>query len=404
MNAKDNGSKKEIKDTPRNNKKIDSKIDTYQELPERLDKTYFVKLNVNAYDDSNPIPVDRPMPNGIVYTVQVGAFRNPIPNNTFRQFSPVRGERLNNGLTRYTVGFFNEKVEANKARDVIRAAGFPDAFVVIYKDGKKVADPFTLANKNKLPPNKKQQPDAEIKNNQDNSNGAVSRITPDDEGFYTIQIGVFGRPANENELKVEDVLLHYSESTNLYKYSAGKYVTKAEALANLSDVRAKGYPDAFITAYYKGQKISIAKADGMKFKKTNKTQVIIEKEKNEETKEEKVVKEEIMEEKKDSTEREKEIYEFKLSEIYGIYKCCQEDQGICNNPDNKDVVKSMTLISNGSGVAITGKNETINFQWKFVRDSDTPIQGMEKILGDNYSFYYKDGIIHLGNYCKPKDK
>jgi hypothetical protein len=68
----------------------------------------------------------------------------------------------------------------------------------------------------------------------------------------------------------------------------------------------------------------------------------------------------------------------------------------------KSAIKRFTLISNGSGVAIDGFNKTINFQWKFVKDSDTPIQGMEEILGQNYSFFYRKGIIHLGKYCKNK--
>jgi WD40-like Beta Propeller Repeat/SPOR domain len=427
LNTNDKTAKKDNQSTPKI-KRNDNNVGPYKDLPKRVDKTYFVKLNTNAYDDSNPIPVDRPMPDGIVYTVQVGAFRNPIPNNTFRQFSPVRGEHLNNGLTRYTVGLFNEKAEATKARDVIRSSGFPDAFVVVYKDGKKVADPFYLKTieKENLPDNENNLPVSDPKSK---DNNAVV-ISSQDEGFYTIQIGVFGRPANADELKLDNVLLHYSATTNLYRYSYGKYNKKSQAISDLSKVREKGFTDAFVTAYYKGQKISLSKADQLTFKnrpelkeKDNLDHPIVEDSvktdidttfdqdtsdlsvsENEKDNSNEVIKDTIQQQKKDTVEVEQEIYEFKLSEIYGIYKCCEEDQGICNNPDNKEVVKSLTLISNGSGVAITGKNETINFQWKFVKDSDTPIQGMEKILGDNYSFYYKNGIIHLGNYCKPKDK
>ncbi|NNC84134.1 MAG: hypothetical protein HKN79_11205, partial [Flavobacteriales bacterium] len=40
------------------------------------------------------IPVNVPLPSGTVYQVQVGAFRNPIPNELFSEFDPIVGEQI----------------------------------------------------------------------------------------------------------------------------------------------------------------------------------------------------------------------------------------------------------------------------------------------------------------------
>ena len=52
------------------------------------------------------LPVLNQMPMGLIFRVQVGAFRYKVPEYFFREFSPVSGEKLTNNLTAYLVGFF----------------------------------------------------------------------------------------------------------------------------------------------------------------------------------------------------------------------------------------------------------------------------------------------------------
>jgi hypothetical protein len=204
---------------------------------------------------------------------------------------------------------------------------------------------------------------------------------------------VFGRPALEGEITVPDLNVEYVSSKNLYRYSSGQYMKRSEAQAQLGKIRSSGYEDAFITAYFKGRKISLAEAENKSF--------------NPQKNESPVASPSSIKDKSSAIntsdriiEEPGKIYEFTLSDLYGTYTCCEESKGICNNPDSRNAVKRMTLISNGSGVAIDGNNMTKNFNWKFVKDSPNPIQGMEDILGENYPFYFKDGKIHLGQYCK----
>ena len=85
-----------------------------------------------------PIPIDAPMPKGVVYKVQVGAFRNALPTEAFSDMTPVMGEHAGNGLVRYTAGMFTSADAASKAGGKVRARGYRDAFVVAYMDGKRV--------------------------------------------------------------------------------------------------------------------------------------------------------------------------------------------------------------------------------------------------------------------------
>ena len=353
--------------------------------PERIDKPFFVKVNKSAYGTNYPIPVDEPLPMGIIYSVQVGAFRNPIPNNTFGQFAPVMGQKVSNGFTRYMAGLFNDKRDATKARDEIRNMGYKDAFVVVYKDGKRISG--SVVENNNI-------------NTTSNNNGTNN---DSNNNYYTIQIGVFGRPATPGELKADNLTMFYVADKNLYKYGSGKYSSKSAATNDLAKVRALGYPDAFITTYFNSTAPTTQSSNSTPpapavnsnntapQNSTNPAPVIT------------PPQEATANQNAENEDDPDKIYEFKLSEIYGIYNCCEEFAAECNNPDLKSAIKRFTLISNGSGVAIDGNNKTTNFQWKFVQGSDTPIQGMEEILGPSYSFYYKKGIIHLGKFCKNKN-
>jgi hypothetical protein len=78
------------------------------------------------------------MPKGVYYKVQIGAFRNDIPQNLYDQFAPISGERLNTGITRYTAGFFVQFDGAKEVKQQIRAMGYSDAFIVAYRDGKRI--------------------------------------------------------------------------------------------------------------------------------------------------------------------------------------------------------------------------------------------------------------------------
>jgi hypothetical protein len=112
--------------------------DYYFSMPAEVVADLFAVTAGGVYSDARPIPIDMEMPKGVYYKVQIGAFRNDIPQNLYDQFAPISGERLNTGITRYTAGFFVQFDNAKQVKQQIRALGYNDAFIVAYRDGKRI--------------------------------------------------------------------------------------------------------------------------------------------------------------------------------------------------------------------------------------------------------------------------
>lgn len=106
-------------------------------IPKTLTEDIF-ELRPASDPRSMPIAMDAEMPEGIVFKVQIGAFRNAIPEETFRDMTPVMGENVGGGLVRYTAGLFTSFDQAAGAKDKVRDRGYGDAFVVAYRDGVRI--------------------------------------------------------------------------------------------------------------------------------------------------------------------------------------------------------------------------------------------------------------------------
>ena len=50
--------------------------------------------STSTYSEERPIPVGVESPSGLIYRVQVGAFGRPIPQDLFKEFNPVSGEKI----------------------------------------------------------------------------------------------------------------------------------------------------------------------------------------------------------------------------------------------------------------------------------------------------------------------
>lgn len=90
---------------------------------------------------------------GITYKVQIGAYKNQVPNEVASRFMNIKTWPVNNvmlnGLYIYTIGSFNAPAFAKKLKDEAVALGITDAFVTAYKDGKKLYGAEALQYLNK---------------------------------------------------------------------------------------------------------------------------------------------------------------------------------------------------------------------------------------------------------------
>jgi hypothetical protein len=272
-------------------------------FPEVVISDYFTLTRNAAYSTDKPIPVDAPMPSGVYYKIQIGAFRNAIPQNLFDEFAPVSGESVGNGLVRYSAGFFQSYDRADQVKMDIRRMGYGDAFVVAYRDGKRIPmyDAMRITEKN---------PEAELaKETADKAGtgttGKVSNPAPSPKPtettatapaaklpetastdaaayytgfsdaapavqvettkglFYTVQVGVYSKPTPAAKLFNIAPLNSELTSTQKIRYTAGRFANLQDAVNKRAEARRLGLLDAFITVYYNGKRITMSEADAL---------------------------------------------------------------------------------------------------------------------------------------------
>jgi predicted nucleic acid-binding Zn-ribbon protein len=273
-------------------------------LPEVLIESVFSFTEQPLYSSAQPIPLDLPMPSGIVYKVQVGAFRNPIPQDHFNRFAPLAGERLDNGITRYTAGIFVDFSTADDAKQSIRDLGYKDAFVVAYRDGKRIS--ITAAQSVQGQVVESSRIDRSSTSN--NTSNVVSPSSPEGSSaigsssnaqlttenvaatspsrreaespttrtanvvlpefagdwsdrkgtYYTVQVGVYSRPVSLADLYNVNEIMAEVLSNGMVRYTTGVYDDLAAAQTRRAEARAAGISDAFITAYVDGKRVAVA--------------------------------------------------------------------------------------------------------------------------------------------------
>ena len=106
----------------------DSKID---QLEAKLDKAKEIIAELkDKSGSSNGSGED--YTRGIVYKVQIGAFRDP----RLAEFTATGNwwEEEADGLKKYTIGYFRDYTEADLFKQYIRTMGVSDAWVVAYED------------------------------------------------------------------------------------------------------------------------------------------------------------------------------------------------------------------------------------------------------------------------------
>ena len=272
--------------------------------PTKILKDIFVVTQNAVYSEENPIPINPTPPNGLVFKVQVGAFRNPIPQDLFKGFAPISAEKVRDDITRYRVGYFTSFDIANQSKKQVRELGYKDAFVVALMNGEKIKISEAIAmqdNRSSIEEINSYNNDFENNNGVDqsvvdnnnlslendidrneNENNSSENITFDsleinsseninlptiaqnvseiDGLFYSVQVGAFSKPlSRENDLNVSPLM--YSKVNNLFKYSTGKYNDIEKAGVKKAELLQKGILDAFIIAYNNGRIISLNQAN-----------------------------------------------------------------------------------------------------------------------------------------------
>jgi hypothetical protein len=267
-------------------------------------------------NNENDIPDNSELlPIGLVFKVQMAAFKRKVPLSTFKGISPVAAEHIpNSSFIRYVGGIFPNYNYAKPARDLIRNKGFKDAFIVAYFDGKRISiaqarkliasgraytsnglTQFAIRNntnyyvlsdgEQRIAANEKTVAgipsiEATEKTSVDNLESISSAgmgITFDKKQNATDSI-----PTNKSmeglvfkvqiEALKQDVSLDYFKGINpiwkenrpnsdLNYYIAGAFPNYVNAAEARDRIHSMGYPGAFIVVYFNGQRVSTEDAN-----------------------------------------------------------------------------------------------------------------------------------------------
>jgi hypothetical protein len=233
-------------------------------VPRKLETPIFqlIGSGSSAYSDENPIPNMNELPDGVIYKVQVGAFRNPISQDLFKGFAPLMAESGPNGITRYSAGLFDNEGAAVRARDQIRALGYKDAFVIVFRDGQRTsinairdAGPGSSSETTAEGPSGavvKREPSYEFQTK-------VRNVENIQDLFFSVQIGVYSKEVIDGSFDSFKDVNAIKLPSGLFRYNAGIF-NDLESAQDFKNQLSEVIPDAFVVAYYNGRRVSINEA------------------------------------------------------------------------------------------------------------------------------------------------
>ena len=237
--------------------------------------------SISFYSPANPIQINPAMPMGLLYKIQIAAFRKPIPPNTFGDIKPISAEKVSNSaFTRYMAGIFTTYNLANISKQKLRRKGYKDAFIVAYFNGKRITNAQAKAiiaegraytdsqlaisaSKLKVASygiNQQEQQLAKANNPNDTGKPLSKELASNTNLVFSVQIGVFGGIRSSERLANAPDLFYDRTRKAYYRYFSGKYSSEQEAIAARNVIRAAGIKDAFVVVFYKSTKISLTKA------------------------------------------------------------------------------------------------------------------------------------------------
>ncbi len=234
-------------------------------------------VTFSAYTKDNPIPVNPPLPTGIIFKIQLGAFLNLIPDNTFKGLNPIVVEKLpESKYYKYVLGSFQTFDAAQVGKTEVNNMGYRDAFIVAYKDGKRI--PIYQARNLISQANDKnyqllaQEEINKIKNRTtltktigisdkvDTKQPVYSAISTKKDLIYTVQIGVFKIQPELSYFKGLFPVFEEKTPYGFIRYFTGTFASLEKATTEKDKIVSLGINDAFVTAYYNGKRISLTEA------------------------------------------------------------------------------------------------------------------------------------------------
>ena len=167
---KDKGVKTDQKETVVHAKDSLHKIQFYTKtMDENTDNPDDFGLSINIpsrYNASNPIPVNKEVPRGLMYMIQLGAFSSEKSPEVFNGLTPLTSIKAEGSdIRKYYAGKFRILTSAEEKLSLARSKGFKDAYIIAFDDGNviPISKAIALEKEQPLPktPADKTEPETE---------------------------------------------------------------------------------------------------------------------------------------------------------------------------------------------------------------------------------------------------
>lgn len=187
------------------------------------------------------VPADEAPPGAVIVRVQLGAFRYRLSENIFKNVKDLVVLKDQDGLTRYYSGSYTNVNDAAKHKVNMLLDGFDGAFLVAFRDGKRVS--ITEAG-------------AQLTGPEDLSKVPTESIDLTTLAFR-VQVGTFAgnvpMETMSKYLELGDVKPVAGQ--NVVRYLYGEYPSRAAAEQARRELQNIGFSDAFVVGEINGRVI-----------------------------------------------------------------------------------------------------------------------------------------------------
>ena len=241
---------------------VEEIVESIEAVNETVDNTPSVDKNSNNNDQNNNltnesqipetrddefVPVIDPETQLASFRIQIGAFSRKISKSVFADLPEVVSVKGDDGLYRYFSGSYTDKVKAASHKVNLTTSGYNDAFIVAFKDGKRV----TL-----------REAGFDVKPGlvEDITLSSTPSVNAIDSKLvkFRVQVGAFQEKVPTDYLDlfldIGNVLPKKDVVSGYTRYYVGKLDTYEQAMTFREKIAKKGLEDCFIVGEFK-QKI-----------------------------------------------------------------------------------------------------------------------------------------------------
>ncbi|HDZ41525.1 MAG TPA: hypothetical protein ENH59_07605 [Bacteroidetes bacterium] len=209
--------------------------------------------------EQDDIPLNPELPDGLLYRIQLAAFRNPQEASFFRGLGPLGIYRAEGSdVNFYYAGMFRSKEDADRALVKVKQKGFNDAFVIALMDGSRISMEKAGQLENKWADVSLFEQDTLIVDN-DEPREAPTLV-------YRVEVMKVKKKAEDDELKLLKRLADkrtydiYETASGEYVYLIGKFLTFESAAAYADLLYRNGMKEAKAVAYLGEKEIPLETA------------------------------------------------------------------------------------------------------------------------------------------------